>query len=113
MDSDSDSKPNGVADTIASCEQSLDRLDLLFSGPPKIKDPSLLKEPIFVDEGEDLVMKVPYSGRPKPKVSLFLQKYQILILNIMVYSHWPEPRPGQRPETNGLCETVWKLSHYT
>ena len=31
----------------------------------------------------------------------------------MVCSHWLEPRPGQGPGTNGLYETVWKLSHYT
>ena len=32
---------------------------------------------------------------------------------IMAYSHWPEPRPGQGPETNALYETAYKLSHWT
>ena len=32
---------------------------------------------------------------------------------LMAYSHWPEPRPGQGPGTNGLYNIVWKLSHYT
>ena len=39
-----------------------------MTGPPKIKLPTRMKEPIAVDEGEDLVLKVPYSGQPKPKV---------------------------------------------
>ena len=33
--------------------------------------------------------------------------------NFMVYSHYPEPRPGQEPGTSGLYETVWKHSHCT
>ena len=39
-----------------------------MTGPPKIKLPPRMKEPIGVEEGEDLVLKVPYSGQPKPKV---------------------------------------------
>ena len=36
----------------------------------------------------------------------------LLFLNCEIaYSHWLEPRPGQRTGT-GLYETVWKLSDY-
>ena len=39
-------------------------------GPPKIELPPELKlsKPVTVNKGEDLVLKVPYTGRPKPKV---------------------------------------------
>ena len=33
--------------------------------------------------------------------------------HIASHSLWPEPRPWQGPGTNGLYETVWKLSYYT
>ena len=41
-----------------------------LSGPPKIDLPPELKnnKPVTVNKGEDLVLKVPYTGRPKPKV---------------------------------------------
>ena len=39
-----------------------------MTGAPKIKLSTRMKEPIAVEEGEDLVLKVPYSGQPKPKV---------------------------------------------
>ena len=38
-------------------------------GAPRVKDKAKLAEPIKVNEGEDLVLKVPFSGKPKPKVS--------------------------------------------
>ena len=41
-----------------------------FAGPPKIDLPPELRgnKPVTVNKGEDLVLKVPYTGRPKPKV---------------------------------------------
>ena len=39
-------------------------------GAPKVKEKAKLAEPIKVNEGEDLVLKVPFSGKPKPKVSV-------------------------------------------
>ena len=58
-----------------------------MTGPPKIKLPARMKEPIGVDEGEDLVLKVPYSGQPKPKVlpSLSLSVELLNIFHNFVY----------------------------
>ena len=50
------------------------------------------------------------------KMATDLNKFWIFsgyILPFMAYSHWQEPRLGQGPGTNGLYETVSKLSHYT
>ena len=53
-----------------------------------------------------------------PKFVYNVHKLQILHqylskMRPMVYSHSLQPRSGQEPGTNGLYETVRKLSHYT
>ena len=48
----------------------LSYIDVILTGPARIKLPTRLKEPVVVEEGEDLVLKVPYTGQPKPKVTV-------------------------------------------
>ena len=42
--------------------------NILLQAAPKITLPANLKEPVEVENGEDLVLRVPYSGQPTPKV---------------------------------------------
>ena len=39
-----------------------------ISAPPKIKLPARFKEVTQFEKGEDIVLKIPFTGFPKPKV---------------------------------------------
>ena len=59
-------------------------------------------------------VKLQYTWPAGQSCSAYALQVKVTIhVTCMVYSHWPEPRLGQEPRTNGLYETMWVLSHYT
>ena len=65
------------------CQGNINNNNGLFAiqGAPRVKDKAKLAEPIKVNEGEDLVLKVPFSGKPKPKVSFSCHSKGLFRLN--------------------------------
>ncbi len=50
--------------------QSFGKISISFSsylGPPKVQLPSR-REPVVAENGEEIVIKAPYSAHPQPKV---------------------------------------------
>ena len=43
----------------------------LFLGPPKLNVPPRFQSLAFFNKGENVVIKIPFTGFPKPKISWF------------------------------------------
>ena len=88
-------------------------INVLCPAAPRINLPAKLKEPVEVESGEDLVMKVPYSGHPTPKVLFlikltfywFLTLYQISTM--AEYATTMIKFPGKVVQREGGIKTKW------
>ncbi len=43
----------------------------LIPAPPQINLPDKYSSPITIDRGQDIVLKIPFTGHPKPKAKWF------------------------------------------
>lgn len=90
-----------------------------FSGPPVFVEPPI---PATVIKDQLLHLRCFITAIPVATVSWYRGNNELMEggrisfrydISLIVYSHLPEPKPGQGPGTIGLYATVWKLWHYT
>ena len=77
---------NFVVFLVSKYSINLDNKLIIYAlcpAAPRINLPAKLKEPVEVESGEDLVMKVPYSGHPTPKVPF--SKYYFSVMKFMFH----------------------------
>ncbi len=44
---------------------------LVLSAPPQLTLPEKYSSPVTIDRGQDIVIKIPFTGHPKPKAKWF------------------------------------------
>ena len=61
---------------------------LVLSAPPQLTLPEKYSSPVTIDRGQDIVIKIPFTGHPKPKAKWFKDGQELKTGTLIYQTIW-------------------------